>query len=162
MIFIEEKTIDLVAEAIGSDEQQFQTALKTFHEEQPIFLAFLFSENFETLFQPEREYLLFIILVIYEATKNKWQEIPSEIDELSIEIAEEKNWETMATSSAKIFRARIDPFFVGYPQEDLLAFVEDALADDEDTPTDFISKESREALFITAKTLIDCLQKATF
>ena len=155
MKFIEESTIDKITENIGGEESNYQTALDDFHKEQPIFLGFLFSENFNTLFEKEREFLLFLVVVIYEASKEGTGDAPMEIDEDAIEIAEEKNWEIIGNSSAKIFRERIDPFFENYPQEDLLAFVEDALADDEEA--EFITKESREAIFITAKTLIDCL-----
>lgn len=70
--------------------------------------------------------------------------------------AEEKNWELMNEVTAKRFRDRLDRFFEQYPQEDLLAFIEDALADDEDGES-IVSPESREPIFIALKSMIDGL-----
>jgi hypothetical protein len=53
---------------------------------------------------------------------------------------------------SKPFQHKADVFFKDYPQEDLLAFVEDALADDEDSE---VTKEGREPMFVALKTIID-------
>lgn len=72
------------------------------------------------------------------------------------EDAEEKNWELLeAGTSAQSFRERLDVFFEKTSQEDLLAFVEDALSDSEDGLT---TKEGREVVFVFLKSVIDCLE----
>ncbi|HMN89044.1 MAG TPA: hypothetical protein PKE68_03425 [Saprospiraceae bacterium] len=50
---------------------------------------------------------------------------------------------------------RLNVFFDQYLQEDLLAFIEEALADDDDDP--IVTKEAREGMFVVLKTLTDCL-----
>ncbi len=75
----------------------------------------------------------------------------------TIETAEDKNWEMLKDASGKHFRERLDVFFDAYPQEDLLAFAEDALVHDEE---EMVSSEGREYVFIALKTIIDCLHGA--
>ena len=48
----------------------------------------------------------------------------------------------------------MDVFFENYQQEDLLAFVEDSLIDDED---EIVTKVGREPMFVALKSIIDCL-----
>ena len=56
--------------------------------------------------------------------------------------------------TAKRFRDRMDIFFENYSQEDLLAFVEDNLVEDEDS---LVTKEGREPMFVALKSVIDIL-----
>jgi hypothetical protein len=79
------------------------------------------------------------------------------VSEDEIGEAEEKNYEILESSTAKKFRDRLDPFFEGYEQEELLAFAEEAVLEDEDDPDSVVTKEGREPIFITMKTLIDVL-----
>ena len=58
------------------------------------------------------------------------------------------------TNISRKFNEKIDPFFKDYPQEDLLAFVEDSLVQDEDSE---ITNEGRDYIFIALKTIIDSL-----
>ena len=48
----------------------------------------------------------------------------------------------------------MDVFFEDYAQEDMLAFVEDNLVEDEDST---ITKEGREPIFVALKSVIDVL-----
>jgi broad specificity phosphatase PhoE len=77
--------------------------------------------------------------------------------------AEEKNWELLEASPAKRFRERLDVLFAHSAQEDLLAFLEDMLAepeDDEDADTEpSLSREGREPMFVLLKSVVDCLGK---
>ena len=52
------------------------------------------------------------------------------------------------------FHDRLNAFFNEYPQEDLLAFVEDSLESDEDIT---VSPAGRELIFVACCTLIDAL-----
>lgn len=154
MKFISESIIDAIALEIGDNESYYEKALEVFKEEQPILLGFLYSESFEAFNVKEREYLLFLALVIYHAIRKENPDIDI-IDEDQISDAEESNWEKLETVTSKKFRERMDVFFKDYPQEDLLAFVEDALVEDEEE-FDFLAKESREPLFVSLKSIIDC------
>jgi len=62
----------------------------------------------------------------------------------------------MEANVGKKFRERLDEFFEETKQEDLLAFIEDALLDDEESP---VSKEGREPMFVTLKAVIDTIDK---
>jgi hypothetical protein len=71
---------------------------------------------------------------------------------LRIDQAEEDNWALLEPVKSKRFSDKADVFFKNYPQEDLLAFVEDMLTDDENTE---VTKEGREPMFVALKTIID-------
>ncbi len=150
---IEEKIIDIAAEQIGSqDESLFQGMIQQFKEAHPVVLAYIFSDNFKLLTSEESNLLLYIILVIRSSIATSKGEEPPTVLAKDIDIAEEKNWELMNTTSSKKFRERLDIFFTNTPQEDLLAFIEDLLMDEEE---EIITKAGREYIFIAAKTVVD-------
>jgi len=155
MKMITEGMIDEVSEQIGESEERRLAGIERFKKEQPAIFACFFSEDFDAFTQAEKEYALFLALVIFESVKKARREIP-EVNENDFGETEEANWEKLQGVKARRFRERMDVFFDQYPQEDLLAFVEDALIDDEDTP---VTKEGREPLFVLLKTIIDCLTK---
>ena len=75
------------------------------------------------------------------------------VTEDQISQQEEKNWEVLHASKTKDFRDRVTPFFEDYFQEDLLAFVEDALVEDEDEDgEEVVTTDGRPALFVSLKT----------
>jgi hypothetical protein len=71
--------------------------------------------------------------------------------------AEEKNFEILENSTAKNFRDRLNPFFEGTAQEDLVAFAEDAVLEFDSDPEYVLTKDGREPIFVALKTLIDVL-----
>lgn len=152
MQFISESIIDQNAAAIGAEED-FSDYVQGLKEEQPALLAYLFSESFELLTQAEKEYTIFLTLVIWESIMELHPE-QDKIEPIDIEKAEDANWEQLATSNAKDFRDKLNTFFENTEQEDLLAFIEDALTQDEE---EIITKEGQEYIFIALKTIIDCL-----
>jgi hypothetical protein len=157
MQFIDENTIDEIAVQLGTSESSRAAAVNALRVEQPVLLAYLFSENFDAFLDREREYLLFLVLVIMESAKAKTKEPLPAITEDILGEVEESNWSRIQTVSAKRFRERLDVFFDNTHQEDLLAFVEDALIDEEDG---LLSKEGREPIFIVLKSIIDALERA--
>jgi len=152
MQFVSESTIDKAAETIGSAEN-LTNIIRTFKESQPVILAYLFSENFKLLTQQEREYMMFLALVVWKASEANQPEI-AQVTENTLEDLEEKNWEKFHKVISRKFNEKIDIFFKNYPQEDLLAFVEDGLVQDEDSE---ITNEGRDYIFIALKTIIDSL-----
>jgi len=153
MDFISENIIESVVEEIGASEENFTEALLEFNEEQPLLNAFVLSENFDILTQPEKEYFLFLALVLFFSVKNKNGEL-EEVTAEAIGKAEENNWTMLSEVKSKKFKERMDIFFENYKQEDLLAFVEDSLIEDEDG---IVTKVGREPMFVALKSIIDCI-----
>lgn len=156
MKFISEAVIDEVAERLGDSEVAFELAIQDMEEHQPVLLAYLLSDNFSLFTDQEREFLLFIVLVMYEAVK-QMDGTPAAIAEEEISLTEEYNWNLLQGVRGKGFHERLDVFFQNYPQEDLLAFVEDALSDVEDG---YVTKEGREAIFVAVKSIVDCWENS--
>ncbi len=155
MAFVSETVIDQVVEKLGNDEISRAEGLENLELNQPAITGYFFSEGFSVFSQQEREYTLYLLLVIWESFRTiNPESIP--VDEDQLMEAEDQNWSLIETNKAQRFRDRLDVFFKDYPQEDLLAFVEDALLDEED---EILAKESREPLFVALKSVIDCLLK---
>jgi len=79
------------------------------------------------------------------------------VSEEQIGEAEEANYAILEASTSQKFRDRLNDFFEGSPQEDLLAFAEEAVLEDEDEADALVSKEAREPIFVAVKTLVDVL-----
>ena len=108
----------------------------------------------------EKGYIQYLSLIAWMAnTKVNGTGEPA--SEEMIGTAEERNYEILEAANAKNFRDRLDAFFEGTDQEDLLAFAEEAVLDDEDSgPDALVTKEGREPIFIAVKTVIDVLTAA--
>ena len=155
MIFIEEKTIDLAIDAISDSDERYDAALESIESQQSELMAYIFGEDEATFSEEEKDFLLYLLLIIWEAVRLKVDPIAPVTSEM-LSDAEEASWEKMEANVGKKFRERLDEFFEETKQEDLLAFIEDALLDDEDSP---VSKEGREPMFVMLKAVIDCLDK---
>jgi hypothetical protein len=157
MPFIPENVIDEVAEKIGNLNGDIDALFAEFKQEQPAILAYLTSESFNVLTNAEKDYLLYLALVIWKSI-GEVDPISSTITQKQIAESEEDNWAQLNESVSKNFRERLTPFFDETEQEDLLAFVEDSLTLDEEADADLnLSKEGRDPIFIALKTIIDCL-----
>lgn len=159
MKFVSEKIIDAVIDDLENySDEQYEESMEAFAEAQPVLVAWLFSEQFDLLNEDEKGYLQYLALIA-------WQSIVKEngpvepVSEEQIGEAEEKNYELLEGSEAKKFRDRLTPFFENTPQEDLLAFAEEAVLEDEDDPEALVTKEGREPIFVALKTLVDVLTR---
>ena len=96
--------------------------------------------------------MLFLVLVIFKSIQ---KEVPNLLNPNPETIGkwEEKNWDLLNSVTSKKFRERMDVFFKDYFQEDLLAFVEDALTEEEEEL--LVTKIGREPMFVALKSLID-------
>ena len=147
-MMITERQIDDIIDHL--ERQDDKEIIEEISQSQPALLSYVLSEGFEMLTKDENKIMIFLFLVIYSAFGSELEPIePSDI-----ESTEDKNWEIFNETSGTEFQDKITPFFKDYTQEDLLAFVEDALVDDEDS---FVTKEGKELLFIGLKTTIDTL-----
>ena len=156
MKFISENLVEQAAELLNASEESYERAVEEMEEEQPVLLSYFFTEDFQVFTQSEKEYLFYLMLVVWKAVSLGGESIPA-ITEQQLSQAEDSNWEQMQGVKAKGFHERLNVFFDNYPQEDLLAFVEDALSDEEDDDAILVTKEGREALFVSLKSVIDCL-----
>ena len=151
---VEAFIIDETTEELSASERALEHTLDLMNQEQPVLLAYLFSENFEAFTESERELLLFLTSVIWKSVFRVWGH-QKEVTEAQLASAEERNWALLQNVNERQFRARVTVLFDDQPEEEeLLAFVEDAVAEDEGSP---VSSEGREPLFVTLKSIVDCL-----
>jgi len=157
MKFVSEEVIDATIDALEAyTDDQYEKQMEAFAEAQPMIFAWLFSEEFELLNEDEKGYLQYLALIAWKSVvKVNGPLAPVSEDEIGE--AEENNYEVLEASTAKKFRDRLDPFFEGSAQEDLLAFAEEAVLESEDDPDSLVSKEAREPIFIALKTIVDVL-----
>lgn len=153
MKFITEEQIDRVSEELEASEQAFAHSMEDLQTKHPLIFSYLLTENFDVLTPAERDYMFFLLAILWNSVKD---ELPhgSSLNEKTLGEAEERNWTLLQESKSNNFQERLNPFFENYPQEDLLAFVEDALADEEDDGP--LTREGREPIFITLKSILDC------
>lgn len=157
MEFVSEKIIDSVIEELEDlPDEQYEQRMEAFAAAQPMLVAWLFSENFDLLNEDEKGYLQYLALIAWLSIVKTAGQVEA-VSEDQIGLAEEKNYEMLENSTAKKFRDRLNPFFEQTPQEDLLAFAEDAVVEDEDDPDALVTKEGREPIFIALKTMVDVL-----
>ena len=151
MEFIHEDIIDKVVDRLSTKPEELSNIYKELAAEQPVIIALLYSKDLKPLTEKETDLLFFIVAVLYESVIAQIG-FPEQITKSAIEKADDENWDKMMSTQNGNFRDRITQFFEDYPQEDLLAFTEDVLLDDDDQ---IVSGIGREAIFITAKTVID-------
>lgn len=157
MEFVSEIIIDAVIDELESfTDDQYEEQMEAFAEAQPVLFAWLFSEHFELLNEDEKGYLQYLSLIAWRAIERVNGECEP-VSEEQIGEAEEANYAILESSTAQKFRDRLNDFFEDSPQEDLLAFAEEAVLEDEDDPEALVSKEAREPIFVAVKTLVDVL-----
>ncbi len=152
---VTEKTIDKITaklDQLSDKDAPFNELVEDLQEEFPFLFSYIFSDQTKVLTEIEREYFLFIAMVIVLSVKETLKEELPEIAPEKLEQWEDKNWETLQMQKAKGFAERITVFYENYPEEDLLAFIEDFTVPDEDQD---ITPPGREVIFIMSKTIVD-------
>lgn len=155
MKFVSEDIIDQVIEDLEQlGEDKYEAKMEAFSEAQPVVVAWLFSEQFDLLTEDERGFMQYLTLIAWLAFEKVNGPLePISEDELGE--AEEKNYEVLELSTAKKFRDRLNPFFENTPQEDLLAFAEEAVLEEEGESDPLVTAAGREPIFVAIKTLVD-------
>ena len=151
-MFVSETIIDAVVEQLESANFEIETEI--FGKRQPALLGYVFSEDFELLTHEERDFMLYLLIVIWKSVEKVKGELPPTPADL-LEEAEEHNWEILDKVNEKRFRDRMTVFFDDSDQEDLLAFIEDALVEDDEDSV--VTKEGREPIFVALKTVVDVI-----
>jgi hypothetical protein len=153
MIFIDEKTIDWAVDLVLDSEDHDDELWQSMEEQQPGILAYLLDEEQNAFTEAERDYMLNLLMIMWAAIRKKDAAPAAPIEPQTLADAEERNWEKMERETSTKFRERIDVFFADTDQEDLLAFLEDAMLEDEESP---MTKEGREPMFVLLKSVVDC------
>lgn len=149
---IQETTIEAQIAVIGRSD--LAQNLKDFATAQPQLMDYLTTEDNGAFTVAEQELLFFGGLVI-------WRSILAEkgpkgqVDGKRISTLEEANFEYLQSQTVKGFRQRVTVFFEQSEEEELLAFIEDLLMDDETDGS--VTNEGREPLFVSLKTVMDSL-----
>jgi hypothetical protein len=155
---IEERIIDSAVDYLESREDEFEALVADFGESQPALLAYIMSESTDVLTSYEKEYLLFLALTVWKSFELDGQgAVLKQIDPLVIEEKEEVFWGWMTESKERAFGDKINPFFEATDEEDLFAFLEDAL---ELEDNEWLTVQGREAIFVFMATLIESLAHA--
>lgn len=152
MKFISERVIDSVLDKLEKSPNEISRSFEVFSDEQKPFTQYIATENFKLLKEEEYDLLVFILVVIWKSIHES-EELKAIIEEKVINDIDEMNWSTYDEKGTKKFNEVVDLFFDDYEQEDLLAFVEDSIAGEEEESK--ITQVGREIIFITSKTLID-------
>ncbi len=150
-MFVSETIIDAVVEEL--ENANFENVIEHFGKKQPALIGYVFSEDFELLTQGEREWMLYLIIVMWQSVDKVKGHVPT-LNKKALESAEERNWELLENVTTHRFRDRMDVFFNDSEQEDLLAFIEDSLIEDDDS---VVTKEGREPMFVALKSVVDVL-----
>ncbi len=150
---VTESTIEEVLESFVNDGEAYEESLSDLMDQQPALLAFLAQESNDVLTEEEKDVLWYIILIIITSTRRSGLSV-GELSDIHLGNNEESNWELLQTQPKGSFREKITPFFEEYDQEDLLAFVEDTLELDDDSP---VTSVGRDVIFVSAKTVIDSI-----
>ncbi|MEO1515564.1 MAG: hypothetical protein AAFV95_11140 [Bacteroidota bacterium] len=158
MKFVSEELVNQTIEELSADPELYGMCVQSLLQEQPNIIAYFFQEDFSLLTEAEHEYLLYLLIVIWKSIQ-KEEPSAGRLSQNAIGRMDEQNWEQLKDVKKGKFRERVDPFFVDYPQEDLLAFVEDALVHDEEEEERKVSNEGREYLFVALKSIIDAFHQ---
>ncbi|MDF1696848.1 MAG: hypothetical protein P1U56_13485 [Saprospiraceae bacterium] len=150
---INETVIEGVINHFQNDDDVYINALAEAMDAQPALLAFLKQESVDILLEEEKDILWYIVLVIIHSIHENGIDL-IEINDDKLSENEEKNWTVFQEQPRGPFRDRVTVFFENYAEEDLLAFVEDTLELDEESP---VTPVGREVIFIASKSIIDTL-----
>ena len=144
--------IDLIEamDQLDQNEKLFFETQNKILDTQPAIAAMFGDTELELLSDDEFDLLWFVVVTLYFAINIKYK-VPV-IDVEKLITAEELNWDMLGKDPSQPWRKRLDPFYVNYPQEDLLSFIEDSFESDEDLQ---ITGPAREVLFVSAKSILD-------
>ncbi|MEY2905376.1 MAG: hypothetical protein RJA52_1392 [Bacteroidota bacterium] len=155
---IEETTINAAVDYLESREEEFELLVEDFGQAQPALLAYVLSESTDVLTNHEKEYLLFLALTVWKSFE--LEGLGKIIQEVEPEVIEEKEdvfWGWISESKERDFNKKIDRFFEESEEEELFAFLEDALEMEEN---EWLTPHGREAIFVFMATLIEVLSEA--
>lgn len=152
---VSEEIIDDVLQLTDSDSE-WERCVNTFVQEQPVIDAYLDQEDLTVLTQEERAYLFCTALVVWESIGRVYSGRLPRIEMEELELTEEANVELLESQEGG-WDAWTDEIIENHEQPAIMGFIVDSIAEDADEDM-VISKESREVMFVTLKTVLDVLQ----
>lgn len=153
MQFINEEIINHTID-LFEDPSVYEAIFEEISESQKDMMAFIDEENQSLLTKNELAILQYLAIVICKSVQqnHNLKVIPGKL----LEEAEEINWSVFHDSENKTFSNVLDKCFENYPQEDLLALVEDSIQEDDNED---ISQPGKEIIFVAGKSIIDVLHR---
>ena len=148
--YVSESDLLDAMDQLDQNEKLFFTVQNKIIDSQPAVSAMFTDDALDLLSDDEFDLLWFVVVTMYFCLDKKFK-IPV-ITPQALSEAEELNWQVMEKSTGQAWRKRLDPFYVDYPQEDLLSFIEDSFESDEDFE---LSGPVKEVLFVCAKSILD-------
>ena len=152
MGIINEHQIQEVLEQYESRILDPEAFLDQLFDHHPALFQYCYSGVLDPLSDDERAYFFFLVSVIFHVLDQQ-NALPSIIEIEHILDIEESNW-GLFNDQKGAFRDKLDAFFIDYPEEDLLAFIEDSLEVDEGGGIDLAG---RELIFVSLKSIIDAI-----
>ncbi len=152
MTIITENIIDGLMDKY-ENEAAYLEDLKKMAQQQQDLVAFIDQENYTLLTIDEVALMEYLTVIIYSASKSATNK-KLIITGKQLEKCEEENWDIFNATDTKNFSKILDRFFENYPQEDLLALVEDSLQPEDDS---IVTPVGREIIFVACKSIIDTI-----
>ena len=150
---ITEQDIDHLIEKMDTSSRGINQFWSGVEASFPGLAHFILNADKKILTESEYGQMVFAAMVIVGAFMETDLAVNEEDLAEMIAQIEDQNWGVMDKQRGD-FSAKLNVFFDNYQEEDLLAFVEDMLVDDETTD---ITPVGREVIFIKLKTVIDFL-----
>lgn len=146
---ITEQQIDIIISSLEQKESGATLRQSCYDKFGPYF-DYVKADS-EILFDEEVDYMFSMLCLIILSAFDQIESI--DLDHL--QELEEKNWETLYTH--KSIKSTFDVYFEGFEEEDLLAYVEDALVFDKESEEEmeFLTNVGTEVIMVKAKSLID-------
>ncbi len=120
---------------------------------QPALASYILSDDFSLLTELERDTLLFGATALLSLARVK-EIAAEEISEDVIGELDEANWTAIEEASGLKLSDKMDVWFEGYPETELLAFIEDLCIDDEEED---LTPVGSEMMVVALKTVADAL-----
>ena len=150
---ITEQVIDHLIETMDTSPEGINQFWSQFELSVPELTHYILSVDRSILTETEYGQMVFAAMVIVGTYQNSKHEVKAtEIGE-EISKVEDQNWSVLDEQKGE-FREKLNVFFKDYPEEDLLAFVEDMLIGDDNTD---MTPVGREVIFVKLKSVIDFL-----
>jgi hypothetical protein len=137
------------------EQSDFEAEFNTFKSNFPIVFSYLANDQLQALTEEEYQIMLFNAMVIARSFELSGT-LKSDRNPELLEHKESANWNLLKNSKPVGFNEKLDVFFEHSSQEDLLAFIEDSLIEDDDFQ---ISSAAREIIFISLKSIVDFLEE---
>ncbi len=150
---IEAHELEIHIERLADQALVFEEEVDHWTAWQPALASYILSDDFSLLTELERDTLLFgatallSLARVHETTEEAVSEdLIGELDEA--------NWTAIEEASGRRLSDKMDVWFEGYPETELLAFIEDLCIDEEEED---LTAAGSEMMVVALKTVADAL-----